>query len=50
MGKHKVMLGGMPETLCRMILGKALSIHEVRDVFRLVIEKNNKLTIPLGTK
>jgi len=37
LGKHKVMLGGMPETLCRMILGKALGIHEVRDVFRLVV-------------
>lgn len=50
MGKQKVMLGGMPETLCRMILGKGLSIHEVRDIFRIVIEKNNKLTIPFSIK
>lgn len=27
MGRHKVMLGGMPETLYRMILGKSLTIH-----------------------
>ena len=44
------MLGGMPETLCRMILGKALSVHEVRDVFRLVVEKNKMLTIPFKSK
>jgi hypothetical protein len=40
MGRHKVMLGGMPDTLYKMILGKALSIHELRDIFRSVILKN----------
>lgn len=40
MGKHKVMLGGMPETQFRMILGQGLSISEMRDIFRLVILKN----------
>lgn len=46
MGRHKVMLGGMPDTLYKMILGKALSIHELRDIFRTVIQKNNELTTP----
>lgn len=40
MGRHKVMLGGMPETLRRLILGNSLSIHELRDVFRFVLTKN----------
>jgi hypothetical protein len=40
MGRHKVMLGGMPETLYRMILGKSLTIHEFRDVFRTIVSRN----------
>ena len=40
MGRQKVMLGGMPETQYRMILGKAISIQEMRDIFRLVVMKN----------
>ena len=44
------MLGGMPQTLTRMILGKALSIHQTRDIFRLVLEKNKMMTIPFSTK
>ena len=40
MGKHKVMLGAMPETQYRMVLGGGLSIQELRDIFRLVILKN----------
>lgn len=40
MGRHKVMLGGMPDTLYKMILGKGLSIHELRDIFRSIILKN----------
>lgn len=43
------MLGGMPETLYKMILGKALSIHELRDIFRTVILKNKELTNPFST-
>lgn len=46
MGRHKVMLGGMPETLYKMILGKSLSIHELRDIFRTIILKNKELTTP----
>jgi hypothetical protein len=40
MGKQKVMLGGMPETLFKMILGNSLTINEMRDVFRTVVLKN----------
>lgn len=49
MGRHKVMLGGMPETLRRLILGNSLSIHELRDVFRFVLTKNKELSIPMRT-
>lgn len=50
MGRHKVMLGGMPETLYKMILGKGLSIYEMRDIFRTVLLKNKELTTPFTTK
>jgi len=40
MGRHKVMLGGMPESLYKMILGKSLSVHEMRDIFRTIVLKN----------
>jgi hypothetical protein len=50
MGKQRVMLGGMPETLRRLILGNSLSIHEMRDIFRFVLAKNKELTIPMSTK
>lgn len=50
MGRHKVMLGGMPESLYKMILGKSLTIHEMRDVFRSIILKNKELTNPFTTR
>jgi hypothetical protein len=50
MGKQRVMLGGMPETLRRLILGNSLTIHELRDIFRFVISKNKELTTPMNTK
>jgi hypothetical protein len=50
MGRHKIMLGGMPETHFRMVLGGGLSVGELRDVFRLVILKNKELTIPFRLK
>ena len=46
MARHKVMLGGMPETLYKLILGKALSIHELRDIFRTILLKNKELSSP----
>ena len=48
MGRHKVMLGGMPETLYKMILGKGLSIHELRDIFRTIVLKNKELNTPFS--
>lgn len=47
MGKQKVLLGDMPEILLRRILGNTLSIKQVRDIFKLVLNKiedlgNNK--------
>lgn len=46
MGGHKVMLGGMPESLYKLILGNSVTIHELRDIFKFVILKNNELTVP----
>jgi hypothetical protein len=40
MGRQKIMLGSMPETQYRMILGKGVTVEEMRDIFRLVILKN----------
>ena len=48
MGRQKVMLGGMPESLYKMILGKGLSVHELRDIFRTIILKNKELTTPFS--
>lgn len=33
-----------------MILGKGVSVAEMRDIFRLVVSKNKELTIPLSMK
>lgn len=38
MGKHKVILGDMPEILCRQILGNSLSLEDFKDVFKYVLE------------
>jgi hypothetical protein len=46
MGGHKVMLGGIPESLYKLILGNSVTIHELRDMFKFIILKNNELTVP----
>jgi len=38
MGKHKVILGGMPELLLRQIVGNSLSLEDVKDIFKYVLE------------
>ena len=38
MGKHKVLLGGMPEVLLRRIIGNSLSLEDVKDMFKFVLE------------
>jgi hypothetical protein len=43
MGKHKVMLGDMPETLLRRQLGNSISIDEMRDLFKFVLKKKTEL-------
>jgi len=37
MGKNNVMLGDMPDQLCRLILGNSVEIEEMRDLFKFVI-------------
>lgn len=39
MGKQKVLLGDMPELLLRQILGNSLSIKQVKDMFKIVLNK-----------
>jgi len=38
MGKHKVILGDMPDILARQILGNSLSLEDVKDIFKFVLE------------
>lgn len=38
MGKHKVILGDMPELLLRQILGNSLSLDDLKDIFKFVLE------------
>lgn len=39
MGKHKVLLGDMPEILLRQIIGNTISIGECRDIFKSVLKQ-----------
>ena len=47
MGKHKVVLGDMPEVLLRQILGNSLSLDDVKDIFKFVLEQIAKSTVPV---
>ena len=47
MGKHKVILGDMPETLLRQIVGNNVSIEEMRDLFRFVMQKMQEIKQPI---
>ena len=47
MGKHKVLLGDMPELLLRQIIGNSLSLEDVKDIFKYVIEQISKAKVPL---
>jgi hypothetical protein len=38
MGKHKVILGDMPELLLRQIIGNSLTLEDVKDMFKFVLE------------
>jgi len=50
MGKHKVLLGDMPETLLRRKLGNSLSIGELRDLFKFVVGKMGELKQPISIR
>jgi hypothetical protein len=43
MGKHKVILGDMPELLLRQIIGNSLSLEDVKDIFKYVLEQISKV-------
>ena len=47
MGKHKVVLGDMPELLLRQILGNSLSLDDMKDIFKFVLEQIAKSTVPV---
>lgn len=48
MGKQKVMLGDMSETLYRRILGNSLTLEEMKDVFRFLTDKLQKMEEPVS--
>lgn len=48
MGKHKVVLGDMPELLLRQILGNSLSLEDVKDIFKFVLEQISKTKVPIS--
>jgi hypothetical protein len=47
MGKHKVILGDMPELLLRQIIGNSLTLEDVKDMFKFVLEQISKAKVPL---
>jgi len=50
MGKHKVILGEMPELLFRQKVANNLSIGELRDLFKFVIGKLQELNQPMSMR
>lgn len=42
-GKHRVMLGGMPETLYRQVIGNSVTLSEMQDFFRFILDKMDTL-------
>lgn len=47
MGKHKVILGDMPELLLRQLLGNSLSLEDAKDIFKFVLEQISKAKVPI---
>lgn len=47
MGKQKVMLAEMPETLLRRKIGNSLTIGELRDLFKFVVTKMQEVNQPM---
>lgn len=47
MGKQKVLLGDMPEVLLRQVVGNSLSLEDVKDIFKYVLEQISKAKVPI---
>jgi len=47
MGKHKVLLGDMPELLLRQVLSNSLSLDDMKDIFKFVLEQISKSRVPI---
>lgn len=43
-----MILGGMPETLLRQQIGNSVSIGEMRDLFKYVIQKMKEFQAPIS--
>jgi len=50
LGKQKVILGEMPETLLRQIVGNTVGIEEMRELFKLVLRKMEETEKPMTMK
>lgn len=50
LGKHKVLLGDMPDPLLRQIVGNSVTIEEMRDLFRLILKKMHETEKPISMK
>lgn len=50
MGKHKVMLGDMPEHLYKINIGNTLEIGEARDIFKYTLSKVKELKVPISLR
>lgn len=50
MGKHKVLLGDMPEALYKLNIGNTMEIGEARDVFKYVLGKVKELKVPISMR
>ena len=48
MGKHKVQLGEMSEILYRRILGNSLTLEQLKDIYKFLFEKIERLDQPIS--
>lgn len=48
MGKHKVLLGEIPETLYRQIIANSLTLDELKDIFKFVADCLEKMDNPIS--
>jgi hypothetical protein len=50
LGKHKVMLGEIPETLYRQILANNLSLDQLKDIFKFCLDMSSQLSTPVSLR